>query len=380
MRNSWRNLFRRLAAGCVVSGSLAWSAAICYAQNSYDDASDPAYADGWQAGDDGGTGFTPWNFDSAYFWPGDGNWYPYATSDFHAIDDGSQNGTHYSNPHNHIGRSWALGSAPPDSNPNTKEGPPRAGRGFSPLQIGDTLNVVFDNPTRRQFFKGYFIRLNGGTGGVNGNICQKDPAPCTPMAPTPARKMYLSRFEYLDDGNWTIVDTGDPDYVATTLFDTDTAAAGALFSVTRTGDDTYDVLLDPLGAGPSYSTSRTFANPGVPVDWIEFTFFNPVTDLTPTLAEPATDLYIKSIEIIRAAPPGQPGDYNDDGKVDAADYVAWRKIPADFGGDPGGYNTWRENFGEGVAGGSGAVPEPSTFVSLIVAMAGLFLANFRRLH
>jgi len=33
------------------------------------------------------------------------------------------------------------------------------------------------------------------------------------------------------------------------------------------------------------------------------------------------------------------GDYNGDGKVDAADYVAWRKDPADHGGTPDGYNT-----------------------------------------
>ncbi len=39
------------------------------------------------------------------------------------------------------------------------------------------------------------------------------------------------------------------------------------------------------------------------------------------------------------------GDYNHDGKVDAADYVLWRKAPDTYGGDPGGYDTWRMNFG-----------------------------------
>ena len=34
-----------------------------------------------------------------------------------------------------------------------------------------------------------------------------------------------------------------------------------------------------------------------------------------------------------------PGDYNNDGKVNAADYVLWRKDPNSFGG-PGGYATW----------------------------------------
>jgi hypothetical protein len=37
-------------------------------------------------------------------------------------------------------------------------------------------------------------------------------------------------------------------------------------------------------------------------------------------------------------------DYNGDGNVDAADYVVWRKDPANNGGDPDGYDTWRANF------------------------------------
>lgn len=47
------------------------------------------------------------------------------------------------------------------------------------------------------------------------------------------------------------------------------------------------------------------------------------------------------------------GDYNSNGVVDAADYVAWRNDPATFGGSPGGYDTWRANFGS-TGGGGGA--------------------------
>jgi autotransporter-associated beta strand protein len=68
-----------------------------------------------------------------------------------------------------------------------------------------------------------------------------------------------------------------------------------------------------------------------------------------------------------------PGDYNLDGKVDAADYVTWRLNPAAHGSDPAGYNTWRANFG---APGSGsgasanaAVPEPSTLLLMFAAIA-----------
>jgi hypothetical protein len=51
-----------------------------------------------------------------------------------------------------------------------------------------------------------------------------------------------------------------------------------------------------------------------------------------------------------APTPGQPGDFNDDGNVDAADYVVWRKA----GGSPAEYETWRSHFGQVGGGGSGS--------------------------
>ena len=73
-----------------------------------------------------------------------------------------------------------------------------------------------------------------------------------------------------------------------------------------------------------------------------------------------------------------PGDYNNDGSVDAADYVVWRKNPSAFGGDPAGYNTWRANFGRSAGSGSdylsgAAVPEPASGVLLLLTVPGLFL-------
>jgi hypothetical protein len=75
---------------------------------------------------------------------------------------------------------------------------------------------------------------------------------------------------------------------------------------------------------------------------------------------------------------GLPGDYNGNGRVDAADYVLWRKNPGAHGGNPDGYNTWRANFGR-TGGGAGAnvtaldalaAPEPSTVaLAVFVVMA-----------
>jgi hypothetical protein len=395
MRNSWRQFFRRVATVTLTCGSLAWSSALCYAaQLAFDSADDPVYADGWQgrvvdaagvavvpSGDNGGFGFTPWNFTSLLTFGG--MRYDYAHTDFHAVDDGMRSGTHYSNPFNGIGRAWVIGSAGTQDN-----GVIRASRGFAPLQTGQTLKIVIDNPTERQFFKGYFVRLHGGTGGMDGNLCYGG-QPCV-EGTNPTTKMVFSRFEYANDGEWTVEDASSTD---TGVFDTDTAAAGAVFSVTRTGDETYDVLLDPLGPGPSYMASQTFDNAGPPVDWIEFTFFNPATDLAtpPTLA---TDFYIRSMEIFDTAPAGVPGDYNDNGSVDAADYVLWRNggplqnevagvTPSQVTAED--YAAWRARFGNtsAVAAGSqlqvASVPEPGTFVYAIgIVAAGLhFCGSFR---
>jgi hypothetical protein len=63
-------------------------------------------------------------------------------------------------------------------------------------------------------------------------------------------------------------------------------------------------------------------------------------------------------------------DYNNDGIVDLADYVAWRKDPSSFGGDPAGYDAWKASFGESAAGSGGAIPEPG---ACLLAAAGLLI-------
>ncbi len=90
------------------------------------------------------------------------------------------------------------------------------------------------------------------------------------------------------------------------------------------------------------------------------------------------DMQIESTAVALA------GDYNADGKVDAADYVVWRKDPSAHGGDPAGYNTWRTNFdqppGSGGALGAGAaaaVPEPALWTLVTLAMSMCSLRRWR---
>jgi hypothetical protein len=84
-------------------------------------------------------------------------------------------------------------------------------------------------------------------------------------------------------------------------------------------------------------------------------------------------------------PAGTPGDYDGNGKVDAADYVVWRKnlgnsvtLPNDS--TPGtvtqaDYDVWKANFGSGAGAGAslsgGAVPEPGTLVLASMAIIAL---------
>lgn len=74
------------------------------------------------------------------------------------------------------------------------------------------------------------------------------------------------------------------------------------------------------------------------------------------------------------------GDYNGDGRVNAADYVGWRKDPANFGGSTAGYIAWRENFGNppGASVALSVVPEPSTCLLVLLGAFELFWICRRR--
>ena len=95
-------------------------------------------------------------------------------------------------------------------------------------------------------------------------------------------------------------------------------------------------------------------------------------------------------------PEALPGDFNQDGVVDLADYTVWRNhlgaaesvLPAgttDGSGlvDAGDYATWKSHFGASLAGNEFtaplAVPEPTAAATLVLAL-GLLAAGARRRH
>jgi hypothetical protein len=94
--------------------------------------------------------------------------------------------------------------------------------------------------------------------------------------------------------------------------------------------------------------------------------------------------------VISPVAAGLLGDYNADGKVDAADYVVWRKndganssLPNDMGSTTQAerYSLWRTHFGEMQMPGSsatlGVVPEPTSVVLISLAAIAVGLIGRR---
>jgi hypothetical protein len=83
------------------------------------------------------------------------------------------------------------------------------------------------------------------------------------------------------------------------------------------------------------------------------------------------------------------GDYNNNGAVDAADYVLWRnggplQNDPTPGVQPGDYNVWRSNFGKPPGAGSGsavvtAVPEPATWLLILSCLVASAAARNKSL-
>jgi hypothetical protein len=80
-----------------------------------------------------------------------------------------------------------------------------------------------------------------------------------------------------------------------------------------------------------------------------------------------------------------PGDFNNDGTVDAADYAVSRNgLGTTYAQTD--YNTWRANFGRSAAGPAAvaignsipAVPEPSTVWLVVCALTGVLHARASR--
>jgi hypothetical protein len=160
------------------------------------------------------------------------------------------------------------------------------------------------------------------------------------------------------------------------------------FHIDRRPAGTYPVRIDLLDAhpyGPDFLVDNASFNEVFgDVDNLLPTGFQLFFNKTGSLMDHPLTVYIDNIRV-GFTPPAVPGDFNQDGNVDAADYVVWRKnldtsneLPNDNDlGVPitsAHYDLWRENYGNSPPPGSGAasgaataVPEPCGLVSLGIA-------------
>jgi fibronectin-binding autotransporter adhesin len=141
------------------------------------------------------------------------------------------------------------------------------------------------------------------------------------------------------------------------------------------------------------SFSPTAGNSFNLFDWgsVSGTFALSLPTLGSGLAWNTSQLYTAGVLSVVSA--GTPGDYNNNGTVDAGDYVLYRKyagtthvLPNDPTGGMIGtaqYNTWRSHFGQPPGSGSGdvlatAVPEPKSGALLAIAILVAFAARRSR--
>jgi hypothetical protein len=252
----------------------------------------------------------------------------------------------------------------------------RATRTFAPLAVGETLSIQFDNPLLQPRnpvrSAGYLFRLNAGGGPVIDN------------EPVPGVHERFGMFadSGFNGGRWNAFNaTGSVD---SGVRDSDTTA-GATFAFTMTGDETYSLELIRLSDGETlFSNSGVLSNAGTgPIDTLEITLYRNGSGDGTASGDPTGErefffnhLAINSPVVVT------PGDYNEDGKVSAADYVVWRnhdgtdfdmpnRDPA-LSGDIGqpDYDYWVANFGGGGGAnwrvGSASVPEPGSAAALVM--------------
>jgi hypothetical protein len=389
MRISWNSFLRRVAQLCFVGVATAWSSAMCYAQIAADNAGNPAYADGWQGtttdhmtgavetiGDNGGFGFTPWNFDNDFI--------------FHVEGILDMNRPPTQSQYNHLGPAWRMGLNVLSEGKDIV----RAGRGLAaPLLVGQTLSIVVDPPAEGVFFDIEEIRLNAG----GGSLCYGGAA-CTPGT-TPVTRFKFDIFNWTDFQNWGRWSATSVGF--TPLFNVDKApfehpdfpqgAAGTDMGLRidfkLTGADSFDLKLTPLdNPAAVFQTSGFFENPA---DW------DSDRDID------GNDLLIWQRNLGTVYPDNGtgPGDADGDSDVDTDDLTLWQRYFVNeaktidwiqfmhYGrtSDPGGstdfYISSLEVMAASSVAGQASVPEPGTMTNVAGALAGLagrYLATGRQ--
>ena len=272
-----RSLFSVNAQNLAAVGAVASATALfngyCCAQTivAADYATNAAYAAGWSAGQNGGYGFTAWNFDG--------------TSGGAPIEQGMT--FDHSSPSDALGTAWTLFN-PPGPSPNPGYGwLSEAGRGFAALQPYQTLEVVIDNPTNVFYGNGYTIEIDSGTdNNYSGSTTVQQIA------------AYTYAFDYFNGTNYALYTgwlVGDSNGNTRTGVDvTNTALAGVKMDFIILPGGNYQFTLTPLNNPASaYTQVGSLKNSSEPTDWMDFSFYNNPT----TNSNAADEFYISSMTV-----------------------------------------------------------------------------------
>jgi hypothetical protein len=306
-----------------------------------DNASNPDYADGWQNGDNGGTGFGPWTLSFS----GNGSGLVHSPQ---FVDNGPLAANSLGAP------AFALTTG---DQPNATETSAARRTLLTPIGVGQVFSAevngsaLLGNPP--DFTVGNTFDLLGTNGSERFSL--------------------FTNNGYHSD-HWTATgdaDTGIP--------------AGSSFRLffTLVTPNTYDLALLPLAGGSPLFTQTGASLAGtsnVGISQIRITAYG-----TGSSADGSREMFFDNLLI-----KGPDGDYNANGSVDAADYVAWRDafgqaVTAFSGADGSGngqvdtsdYDVWRTHFGQTTSGNTvtdGAVPEPAASAMLL----GLLAIVYRR--
>jgi len=249
------------ATVCAVAGAITLLNGHCSAQPfiAADYATNAIYATSWSAGQNGGSGFTAWDFAG--------------TSSGAPFEQGMT--FDHSSPFDALGTSWTLYNPPGPGYGWLSE----AGRGFAPLQPYQTFEVVIDNPTNAYYGNGYTVELDSGTGnGYSGNT-------------NTVQQVAAYTYGFFDElGEWFVGDYYGDTYIGLNV--TDTAPAGVKIDFTTLPAGNYQLTMTPLNNPTNAQTQvGSLKNPGLPVDWMQFEFYN-----TPNYAV-SNEFFISSMTI-----------------------------------------------------------------------------------
>jgi PEP-CTERM motif len=355
-----------LAAGLVaIAGRNACGAVIAS-----DNASDPAYADGWTNGDNGGTGFGPWS--------GVGSYGPEPVMEIDSAPAESDNDL--GSPAFRIGTGGIFGGYVVERTIQ------------SPMQGGQKFTMDYDSYpiTEAGMPRDILIKFSSAGG----------------------ERLGLYGY-YYNDGTY-VFGSDDWELNADTANDNlngGTSLSPGLISDWGTGysatdgSDGFSLILD-LPTIDTYRlrivddsvtrvdvSGQLYSGASVVGQGIsKITFYGSETsNQFPDMGGVA---YFNNLQIESTAVAGLLGDYNNNGKIDAADYSVWRDALAAGStsltndSTPGIVNEsdftyWRNHYGEmamggGASRGAAAIPEPGTAILVAAAVLCCFGCRRRR--